>query len=124
MRSRTGNETIGSGGHQKWQPSLGGGRIETATQQIDPGSLSGTGFLRGFDVDMGQAPFAFELSQVVDGVLLAGSEHERHGVELSPGPQAVNGTSLAGLGAWSERKSGENCWKSTQESGNPAQASG
>ena len=75
MRSRSRNETLRSGRDEKRQPGLGCRGVETATEQIDSRCLGCGRFFRRLDVNMGEAAFTFELTQVVNGVFFVGSQH-------------------------------------------------
>ena len=80
MRSGAGDETFRRGGNEKWEPRLGGRRIEAATQEVNAGGFGGGGFFRRLDVNMGKAAFAFELAKIVNGVFLIRPEHREDDV--------------------------------------------
>ena len=70
-----GQEAVGSGLDQAGQSGLGLGGIEAATHDVHAGGGRGGGLFRGLHMDVGEAAFALELLEIVDGVLLAGTEH-------------------------------------------------
>jgi hypothetical protein len=75
MRCRCGKEAVGGGRDELREACLRFGTVKTAAHQIHTGLLGGRGFLRGLDVNVGQAPFALELLEIIDGEFLAGSKH-------------------------------------------------
>ncbi|MFM1944041.1 MAG: hypothetical protein RI897_3023 [Verrucomicrobiota bacterium] len=75
MGGGAGDEAIGCCGDDFGEAGLGFRGVEATAHEVDAGGFGGGGFLGGFDVDMGEAAFAFELLEVVDRVFFAGAEH-------------------------------------------------
>jgi hypothetical protein len=65
------NKTFRRRRYEKRQASLRCCGIETATEQVNSGSFCRGRFFGRFDMNMRQAPFTLQLSQVVNRVFLS-----------------------------------------------------
>ena len=75
VRRGRGKETVRRGGHQQRQSGLRFGTVKAATHQINTRFLRRRGLLRRLHVNVGQAAFALELLEIINGVFFPRSEH-------------------------------------------------
>ena len=75
VRGGAGEKTFRRSFYEGGEAGLRGGRIEAAAHEVDASGFGGGGFLGGFDVDVRELAFAFELAEIVDGIFFGGAEH-------------------------------------------------